>query len=100
MMSTNTQTWLRGLGAAFIVGGAGAITSAQVAMGIAPNTFNYSTGFGNLAKMAAITFMVQGALGAFAYLKQSPLPALVATTTTTSETTTISQSPVEAPPKP
>lgn len=96
----NWQQWVYGLGAAFIGGGAGAITASQVAMGIAPNTFNYSSGIGNMAKMAAITFVVQGGLMAFAYLKQSPLPALVETKIITSQTTTVSQTPVEAPPKP
>lgn len=93
------RQWSYGLGAAFIGGGAGAITSSQVAMGIAPDRFNYSNGIGNMAKMAALTFIVQGALMALAYLKQSPLPALVETTVITKAETTISEKAVDTPTK-
>ena len=70
----NWRTWLHGLGAAFIGGGASGIVAAQTAMGIAPDTFNYASGLAKMAKLAGIVFLVSGGLSAAAYLKQSPLP--------------------------
>jgi len=71
----NWKAWIHGLGAAFIGGGASGLVAAQAAAGISPNDFNYSTGLGKMAKLALSVFVVSGALSAFAYLKQSPLPA-------------------------
>ena len=75
-MSTKVRQWLRGLGAAFIGGGAGAITSGVVSMGIAPDKFNFADTKGalHLLSMMAINFGVSGLLNAMFYLKQSPLP--------------------------
>ena len=68
-MSNNTQVWLHGLFA-------GAIGSFSTAAGGAltlPGVFNLShDGLINLAKITLIPSL----LTVFAYLKQSPLPAL------------------------
>lgn len=75
-MNNKAKQWLRGLGAAFIGGGAGAITSGIVSMGIAPDKFNFADvkGAAHLLSMMAINFIVSGFLNSMFYLKQSPLP--------------------------
>lgn len=60
------KTWLHGLGAAFIGGGASSI----VVMVIDPQKFNFGDGLANLGAV----FFVSGLLKAAAYLSQSPLP--------------------------
>lgn len=75
-MNANTKIWLHRLGAAFIGGGAGAVTSGLTSMGIAPDKFNLSStkGLGCLLGMMAANFLVSGILSAMFYLRQSPLP--------------------------
>ena len=75
-MSESTRVWLHGLAAAFIGGGASAVTAVAAAMGVAPDTFNFSSGFGKMAKLTGLVFLMAGAMAAFGYLKQSPLPPL------------------------
>lgn len=72
----NTRTWLHGLIAAFLGGGASALTSVFAGMQIAPQTFNTLSDWNTaqVFKLATITFLVNGTLSAAAYLKQSPLP--------------------------
>jgi hypothetical protein len=81
------ETWLRGLIAAFISGGASAVTAGVTAPAIAPNAFNFHNQLSPLFELMGALFLVNGALGALAYLKQSPIPA--ATTTTTEKVTEI-----------
>ena len=64
-MKTFTH-WLHGLISAFIGGAATAISTCVVA----PEKFNFGTGWKNLLTVSAISGIVTVA----AYLKQSPLP--------------------------
>lgn len=68
--------WFRGLLAGFIGGGAGAVSSAFIAAVKTPKVYNLDDGFGNLMTMMFGTFIVMGAINAFAYLQKSPLPEL------------------------
>jgi hypothetical protein len=62
----NWKSWLSGIWAAFIGGGASAIT----AMSIDPLTFNMQTGSANVGKI----FLIAGILSVVHKLQQSPLP--------------------------
>lgn len=73
MLST-TRHWIHGLGAAFIGGGASAVSAAFSAALIDPTKFNLGDGLGCTLKMMVTSFLVSGLLTMFAYLKQSPLP--------------------------
>lgn len=68
------ERWSYGLGAAFIGGGAGAITATVTASLIDPEKFNLSTQLDHFVELAAVTFFVNGFLNAMNFLKQSPLP--------------------------
>lgn len=76
-------TWLHGLVAAFIAGGASAITTGIAAPAINPQAFNFGAQLGPLAKLAGALFIVNGVLAAAAYLKQSPIPPETITTVKT-----------------
>lgn len=75
-MKLRWDKWLYGLGSAVIGGGAGAVVSGLTNMGIAPETFNLTTGAGALKLLLSvgINFGLVGTLSMFFYLKQSPLP--------------------------
>lgn len=75
-MQILTRKWLHGLGAAFISGGAACVTSGLVSMGFAPDKFNVTNanGIWNLLALIGANFFISGILGAFLYLRQSPLP--------------------------
>jgi len=73
-MRNTTRIWLHGLIAAFIGGGSSAVTAGAAAMGIDPNTFNFSTGLGKIFKLIGLVFLMAGAMSAFGYLKNFPLP--------------------------
>lgn len=87
--------WLRGLVAAFIGGGAGAVASGFIAVAQTPQEYNLRDGLHNLLMMIGGTFVVTGVVSAAAYLQKSPLPELEevktesVTTTVTKETKTI-----------
>lgn len=70
------DNWLYSLCAAFIGGGASAITSGAVAIGIAPDKFNINSwsGFWHVLGMIAANFIISGILSVAFYLRQSPLP--------------------------
>ena len=68
------QKWRRGLGSAFIGGGAAAVTSTFSAAIIAPNEFNPLHQLGNFLLMAVVAFLINGFLSAMFYLRQAPLP--------------------------
>lgn len=70
----NWQAWLHGLLAAFIGGGASAVTAGVVAPVINPAAFNIHDKLGPLFQLAAALFIVNGGIAAFAYLSKSPLP--------------------------
>lgn len=66
--------WLHGLVAAFIGGGASAVTAGVTAPAIAPGAFNFGAQLLPLLKLSGALFVVNGLIAATAYLKQSPLP--------------------------
>jgi hypothetical protein len=65
----NPVNWCWGALAAFIGGGATSI----VAIYVAPESFNFSTHFGNLVEI----FVGSGLINLAMYLKKSPLPEIV-----------------------
>ena len=68
------KLWLHGLIAAFIGGGASAITSGFVASQLMPDRVNLGAGLFLTLKLIGATFVISGVLSAAAYLKQSPVP--------------------------
>ena len=74
-------SWIYGLFAALVTGGASAVTAGFVAPALAPGQFNYSGNAGwTTLKLMLIMFIVNGVLGAAAYLQKSPLPTIETTT--------------------
>jgi hypothetical protein len=73
-LSNNERIWLHGLAAAFIGGGASAVSAGFANTIIDPDHFNLHQGFGHLAEMMAVTFCVSAILAVMGYLKQSPIP--------------------------
>ena len=69
------NAWLYGLAAAFIGGGATAVTGGVSVSAISPTTFNFGDQLVPTMKLMVVLFLLNGVLSAFAYLKQSPLPA-------------------------
>lgn len=74
--------WFRGLLAAFIGGGAGAVASGFIAVARTPNEYNLKDGLSNLLVMIGGTFLVTGIISMAAYLQRSPLPELEEVNTT------------------
>lgn len=75
MAKANTlHVWIRGLIAACISGGSGAVTASLGANMIAPDVFNLDAGLGKMVQLAAMMALVGAVNGVAAYLKQSPLP--------------------------
>jgi len=68
------KLWLHGLIAAFIGGGAGAVSAGFASAMVAPGQFNLGGGLLGLLKLMGVTFIVSGAIAVAAYLKQSPVP--------------------------
>jgi len=66
--------WFMGLVAALITGGAGSITTTGAAGWIAPESFNIAGGFHKTMLLFGSSFIINGVIGAAAYLKQSPVP--------------------------
>jgi hypothetical protein len=89
MMPTTWQGWLKGLLAAFISAAANSITTVAVD----PEKFNVSSvgGIQHLLIAAGVSGLVGGAL----YLKQSPVPPDVQTTT---QTATVTKTTTQTPP--
>jgi hypothetical protein len=73
-LARSTKVWLHGLVAGVISGGASGVTNGSVASMIAPETFNLHAGIWKLLGLLFATFIIQGFMGAMAYLKQSPVP--------------------------
>lgn len=73
-MKLDWTHWLYGLASAFIGGGASAITAGVSAIGIDPDHFNLQQGVWHTLELMGAVFIISGALSAFAYLKQSPVP--------------------------
>lgn len=72
----NLEIWLHGLVAAFVGGGASAVTTGIVAPAIAPQAFNFHSQFSPLLQLMIALFAVNGLMAAFAYLAKSPVPQL------------------------
>ena len=68
--------WLRGLFAAFIGGGAGAVASGFIAVAQTPDKYNLREGLHNLLFMIGGTFLLSGIVTSAAYLQRSPLPEI------------------------
>lgn len=85
--------WFRGLLAAFIGGGAGAVAAGFICVVQTPKEYNFDQGLNKLLVMIFGTFLVSGIVSAAAYLQRSPLPELeeVTSTVTVKSTTTIEQ---------
>jgi hypothetical protein len=75
----NWGDWLYGLFAGFIGGGASAITSGIVLNISDPGHFNGKAG--EFYTLIGTMFLTNGALSAFFYLKQHPLPDIKVVTT-------------------
>ena len=76
--------WLYGLFAGFIGGGANAVTGGIVVSQFDPHDFNFSTG--KFWFLLGSMFLVNGAMSAFWFLKQHPLPTIETVTTTITAT--------------
>src|SRR6267142_1411 len=73
-MGLDWGKWFMGLMAALITGGAGSITTTGAAGWIAPESFNMAGGFHKTMLLFGSAFVINGVIGAAAYLKQSPVP--------------------------
>lgn len=69
-MNLSTKNWLHGLGAAFIGGGAAAVTAGVTLSALKPDALTMLQTF----ELMGILFIVNGAISSFAYLQKSPLP--------------------------
>ena len=88
-MKLDWGSWVYGLFAALIGGGAAAVTAAFSAIVLTPGQYGVSgDGAWNSLKLMGLTFIISGLIATFAYLKQSPLPAVEPDVTTTSVATT------------
>jgi len=76
-MTARTSGWVRGLVGGFVGGLAGSIDSSLALMIIAPGEFNLDYGLKKTLWTALVLGLLAGLKVAFAYLKQSPLPAFV-----------------------
>jgi len=79
--------WIYGLVSATIGGGASAVTCAVSAAMLKPEAFNLQAQLKDTLLLMAATFIINGALNMFFYLKQSPLPKIEEETTVTDTTT-------------
>jgi hypothetical protein len=68
------QTWLKGIAAAAIAGGANGVITGFAAVGIDPAHFNLQAGLRSTLAIAMVSAVMSAIIGVAAYLKQSPLP--------------------------
>ncbi len=71
---SNWETWLKGIVAAAIAGGANGVITGFAAVGIDPQHFNLQAGLRATLAIAGVSALMSGIIGVAAYLKQSPLP--------------------------
>jgi hypothetical protein len=69
------ETWLKGIAAAAIAGGANGVITGFAAVGIDPAHFNLQAGLHSTLAIAAVSALMSAIIGVAAYLKQSPLPS-------------------------
>lgn len=67
--------WVYGLVSAFVGGGAASISTGLTAIGVAPESFNLSSGLHKTLVLMGATFLVNGIIAGAAYLKDHPAPA-------------------------
>lgn len=68
--------WVRGLAAAFIGGGAGAVQVGFSTVVVDPQDFNVHAG--KLYVVMLVSFLFSGTMSMMAFLHQQPIPALIA----------------------
>jgi len=68
------QTWLKGIAAAAIAGGANGVITGFAAVGIDPAHFTLQAGLRSTLAIAMVSAFMSAIIGVAAYLKQSPLP--------------------------
>lgn len=73
-VSEETVEWLRGLAAAFIGGGASAITSGITVSAMDSKDYNLAEGAGKLYALMGVLFTVNGLVSAAMFLRQKPVP--------------------------
>ena len=76
--------WLHGLIAAFVQGGAGAVTGGITVATMDPK--DYFLGSHKLYALMVAMFLVNGILGAMSFLRQKPVPDYKTVTTTVQKT--------------
>jgi len=87
-MKLNWDGWLYGLGAALIGGGASAVAAGMAEGVVDPGHADIH----HLLALMGTTFVIAGAISAFAYLSKSPLPSQEPTTVEVKTTTQPSES--------
>jgi len=81
------EGWLYGLGSAVIGGGAASVTCAISASMLKPDAFNLTSQLKDTLLLMGATFIINGAINMFFFLKQSPLPKIEEETTITTTVT-------------
>ena len=71
------RDWFLGIVSGFIQGGAGAVTSALTVSLLDPQDWGLATGPWKLLTLAGSVFLIQGVLGAMAFLRTHSIPAVV-----------------------
>jgi hypothetical protein len=99
-MTENTKTWVYGLSAAFVGGGAAAASACISTLVVAPNEVNLGPQLHHFLELLAITFIVSGVTNALNFLRQSPLPPDSSITVTGAPGSTIAASVKSAPAQP
>ena len=85
-VSEETVEWVRGLLAAFIGGGASAITSGVTVSMMDPKDYNLAEGAAKLYALMGVLFTVNGIMSAAMFLRQRPVPDPHKVVVTTVET--------------
>lgn len=76
-MKLDWAHWGYNMARATIEGGATAVSSSLVSMGLFPDKFDMGSQLGNTLKLMAGCFLVNAVLSAVMKLKQTPLPDVV-----------------------
>jgi len=79
--------WVYGLTGAFIGGGASAVTSGFVVVGMDPKDYNLNDGLPKLLSLMSAMFVVNGIMSMMMFLRQKPVPDHKQIRTTVQETT-------------
>lgn len=75
-MKLKIETWLYGLLAAFIGGGANGVVASFAVMGVAPEHFDLNVNLLNTLKIGGTVFLLSGITNVVMLLKKSPLPEI------------------------